>query len=338
MKRIMVFLTLCLLIVSCGTEEVVVAFAQEDNLVSNTALRQKVMRVAQHPTTIDDFIDECSCFSVKMPYTLLVGNDEVTVSSEADYQQVYDMLNASNYDFDFITFMTSPITVIYADYHEEDLNILQFMDAVEACSQQQAELSCVDLVYPVGIKTYDSQNVLAQSFEVGSKEALHGFLNTVDTYAAAVFNYPLDFQDPDNNIVPVNDNEELETTIDTYADDCGVLYPANAELINAITTGTWHVSYFYNNGDLTYNYNNYNFTFNNDGSIAVTGSVTDITGYWTFGISGGYEAVTLYLFSSYSLYNLEQVWLLTNATDTQINLYLPASGTNTEQYLEFTKN
>lgn len=338
MKRIIVFLTLSFLALSCGTEELAVEYAPENNLVSNTALREKVMRVAQHPTVADDFIDLCSCFSIKMPYTVYVNNDVVYVESEADYQQVYDILHQSDYDYDGITFLY-PITVVYADYHEEELDIFEYMDAVETCNGAPAEIACAGFEYPVGIKTYNSQNTLAQSFEVGDKEALYDFLATVDGYDAAALTYPLYFVTPNGSTVAVSDNSVLEQQIDSSIPECDAEYYEEPELVLAevLDNGNWGIAYFFNEGDVTSAYSQYIFIFNPDMSMIVTGNFPASDGYWDTYATVSQPALTLYSFTDSYLSALEESWLLTEITETDVYFFTPSDGVTPQKYLQLTK-
>jgi hypothetical protein len=337
MKKIMVCLTLSVLAVSCGTEELVTAYAPADNLVSNVALKEKVMRVAQNPTAIDNIIDESDCFSVKIPYGVYVNGIGVAINSTDDYAQVQAILDADDYNYDSVD-LIYPVTVVYADYTEETFTTaLYFFNARAACTGSR-ELSCISLTYPVGIKTYTSSNVLAESFEVGTKEALYGFLNTVGGYDAAAFAYPIELVQADGSTISISDNQMLEQLIDSNTTDCEDQFYVPDPLLNdVITQGTWHITYFFNEGDTTNTYEGYNFAFNTDYTVTVTGS-TSASGAWSNYATFDVPALNLYMFSDPALLPAEQSWIVTEISTNQVKFFTVSTGVEPQKYLELTKN
>src|SRR6476620_10467201 len=115
MKNLIIITLFCLASISCETESFVINSAPDKNLVSNSTLVEKLLRMTQFPTTADNAIDNTSCFALNLPVTVVADNTTVIVNSEQDYQQVEDILAASNNDIDLVQ-IQFPVQVTYFDY------------------------------------------------------------------------------------------------------------------------------------------------------------------------------------------------------------------------------
>ncbi len=326
--------------ISCETESYIVKNEPQDNLLNNAALKNKLLQVSQYPTAIDNIIDGTSCFAVNFPVTVMANNQTVVINDASDYQQVRDIFGASAADTDSVV-IQFPITVTYTDYSERTMaSQTEFSNAMAACLAS-VELSCIDLLYPLGIKAYDFNNQFAEAFTLGNEEALHGFLNHQSNYGAYTFSYPLTLYDPEGNGISVADNTALESAIDGYTDDClalldpGTIDP-EPDFTEVITGGTWYVSYFFRDTDQTSDYTAYDFTFNPDGSVIVSGANPN-TGTWQSYTDSG-DLVAEYTFSSSSLEELEEDWTVTEFSPTLIKMEHVSGGGSDIRYFYLQKN
>ncbi|MFP9099616.1 hypothetical protein ACLI09_11215 [Flavobacterium sp. RHBU_24] len=337
MKRLLILIATCFLTLSCETEETAVSNVPQDNLVTNSALKGKLLRVLQSPTTVDNFIDGSGCFAVQFPYTVVANGQQVNLTSEADYAEVYSILNANGSNADVVT-LQFPVTVTYADYTEATLNTQAQFDAAVSNCTESTELSCMDFTYPVGIKTYNSSYQLAESFDISTKEALYGFLNTLETYDAVVFDYPVVFNVPDAGAVAAADNQALEQQIDMYAPQCGSAVSPPVVLEEVLVQDTWYVSYYFSITDQTSDYQGYGFTFANDNTIAVNAG-TPSFGIWAVNeIDGQTKLGLAFIDPALAAIGPMQAWTVTGLTDTEIVLHIDSTGTEPERYLTLTKN
>ncbi|AWH86424.1 hypothetical protein HYN59_15495 [Flavobacterium album] len=336
MKRILTIAAFSILSLSCETEERAINLAPENNILSNAALAGKLRRVTQSPSAIDDFIDGTSCFAIAFPYSVVANGETVNLASEAGYQQVRDILEASATGTDEVT-INFPVNVVYADYTEAAFNDQTEFDAAVGSCTGYVELSCMDLVYPLEINTYNSQNQLAESFDLGNKRALFEILNDV-TYDGLAFDYPIHFNAPDGTVLTLIDNNALEAAIDSYTDEClALLNPEpnpNPLPGDVLVQGSWYVSYYFSFTDQTITYGYYDFIFNANGTITISGG-SPVSGTWA--VSGSNTEMQL-AFDGSGLEALQGIWTITNVTQTLIKMHRDATGVDPEKFLSLHKN
>jgi hypothetical protein len=338
MKRLLILAAACFLALSCETEHAAVNNVSEDNLVTNTTLKSKLLQVLQSPTAVDNFIDGSGCFAVQFPYTVVANGQEVDLTSEADYANVQGILNTGGSTADVVT-LQFPITVTYADYTEATFSTQGEFDAAVGGCTESSELSCMDFTYPLGIKTYNSNYQLAESFNIDTKEALFAFLNNLDAYDAVALDYPITFNTPDGPSVTVPNNQLLEEQIDTYTQQClDALNPPEVILDDVIVQGTWHVSYYFSVTDQTTDFQGYDFTFANDGTIVVDADTPSI-GVWAVNeIDGQTKLGLAFMDPALEAIGPIQAWTVTGFTATAIVLHIDSTGIEPEKYLTLTKN
>lgn len=335
MKRALFILILSFFASSCEKEEHSIIYDAEDNIVADESLRSNLLRITQNATAVDNIIDGSSCFSIKFPYTVTANGTVVVLNSEADYEIIINLLDASVTDYDEVT-LQYPITVIYADYTEVELTSETDLNNAKSNCEESIELSCMGFVYPVGVKTYLSYNQAAESFNISNKKGLYGFLKEIDNYDVVTFNYPGVFGTP-NGDVTLQNNTMLREVISTYTDDCVQSLNLPPVFEDTIVQGTWYVSYYYMDADQTANFSGYNFTFNTDGSIAVSGSTTTSGGMWDKS-PDDLDPMVLLVFSDSLLDSLSGVWRINRVSENLIQLRIPASGVMGATYFNLSRN
>lgn len=338
MKEAILIIIASFFVISCEVEETVIKNAPTDNLVSNVTLTDKLLRMVQSPTAIDDIIDGSSCFAISFPFTAVANGIQVNLQDESDYQQVRNIQNESNSDVDTVV-LQYPVTVVYTDYSEATITSQQEFDEIVANCNGSIELSCMTLSYPVGIKSYNSKNQLAESFNLGDKKAVYELLRNLDKYDALVLNYPIIFNAPDGTALAIENNELLETEIDDYTDECQAALNPEPDPVFAdvIVQGTWYISYFFLVTDQTADYADYDFTFTSDGSCTVTGGSELILGFWAVSPDIA-QPEAAFTFSSPEFDNLSQIWAITSVSETLITMHIEANGIEPERYFSLSKN
>ena len=341
MKKIIILLAIILLATSCETESLVIKNSAQDNLSENTVLIQKLKRLSQFPTTSDNIVDRSSCFALRLPVTVTANNQVVIINSVADYQEVRNIFDQNTGDTDTIL-LQFPVTIIFTDYSELVLETPDAFEAATANCIASIELSCIDFIYPMQIKSYNSGRQLAETFSLGSKKALFQFLDHAQMYDAVSLTFPLDFIAPDGIILRIENNNELEDSIDRSTDDCLAAFnneptnPGTDTVEEVLTQGNWYVSYFFRETNQTSDYATYDFTFNTNGTASVTGGSSAITGSWA-SILENSEKKIAFAFSSSSLEELEESWVVTEFTATLIKMRYESGGSGT-RYLHLTRN
>jgi len=316
-------------------EEVIIQDAKE-NLNGRTPLTNLISRVTQNPTSIDNVLDNSSCFSVQLPVTILLNGDTITVNTEADYQLVQDAINASSWDDDIVHF-NFPITIQFQNFTTQVLNDSDdFEDVLDDCGTDDGfdEIDCISFNYPITINVYNTNNELASTVTIVSNSQLYNFLDNIDDSIYIALSYPISLTDSNGNSIVINSNNQLEDFIDNAIDDCddsGVVTPFNL-------TGTWHVSYYFEgDDDETNNYNGYDFTFFVGGNIEVEKNGNYSNGLWTKYIDGGQDWLELD-FDDSDLGDLEEDWRIIEYTATQLRLKHTSGGGGDTEYLNFTRN
>ncbi len=336
MKRTIAITVLSLLALSCETEESAVYTSPENNLAANATLTAKLKRLAQSPAAVDDFIDGSNCFAVQFPYSVSVSGQTVLLESEAGYDMVRSIVEGSatngTVTIDF------PVNVTYADYTTATLATQAAFDSAKANCTGSTELSCMGIAFPLGINTYNSSNQLAESFDIGSNQALFEILEDIESYDALAFDFPINFLAPNGNVVVIENNQQLEASIETYTEEClSQLNPGpGSATAGYLVQGTWYVSYYFSISDQMAIYQDYDFTFNGNGTVQVTGPVPD-SGTWDIAATSTGEHVQ-FTFAGTDLDALEGIWTVTGSTTTHIEMYRENTGTEPEKFLWLDRN
>ena len=342
MKNIILLLLVSLSIFSCQTEEVVIIEDNNENLSASSPLVSLVSRVSQNTTSQDNILDSSSCFSVQLPVVVIVNNQQITVSTSADYQIVQDAIDAFLDDDDIVNFVY-PITIIYQDFSTQVISNSNALDDVlDDCGEDDGfdEIDCITINYPIVINVYNSNNQLANTVTILNDSQLYVFIENLDNFDLIAISYPISLQNSNGQTIVINSNNELENFIEDAIDDCDNSSGGSggtATLANTIINGTWYISYYFDDVDETSNYSGYNFTFNMNGtSIAIKNS-TSINGTWSNYIDSGQEKLEL-AFDGLTLDELEDDWKVIEFSSNIIKLKDVSGGNGGTDYLYFTKN
>ena len=333
MKRTIAITVFSLLVLSCETEESAVSTSPQNNLSENSVLVSRLRQVSQSPTAVDDFIDGSNCFAIQFPYSVEVDGQTVVLDSDADYDQVRELANGSATGGDVT--INFPVNIVYADHSEATFATQAAFDSAKTACTGSTELSCMGIAFPLGIFTYDSNNQLAGSFDISTNQALFELLADIESYDALAFDFPITFNTPDGSVT-IENNQQLEAAIDSYADDClALLNPGPQPTVSDhLTDGMWHVSYYFSFTDQTATYQDHDFVFNDNGTVQVTGPDPD-SGTWDISSTGEQAQFS---FGGSMLDPLEGTWTITNATETLIEMHKESTGVDPEKFLTLSKN
>ncbi|MBY0487060.1 MAG: hypothetical protein K2P85_07745 [Flavobacteriaceae bacterium] len=308
------------------------------NLSKTSPLTSLTSRVVQNPTYKDNVLDNSSCFSVVLPVTITVNMQQITVTNESQYQLVQNAKDAYSNDNDIVNF-TFPIAIKFKDSQTVVVTSqLQYNTILSQCEADDGfeEISCVTINYPIVINQYNSDNQFASTITIQSDTVFYNFLNTLQPNVFYSFNYPISIANSYGYNVTISNNEQLEDELEDAANDCANS-SGTADFNSIITSGTWHVSYFYDDEDETNNFAGYSFSFLSNGTTYVTKNSITTYGTWYKYTDNGKGKLDL-SFSSNTLDELEEDWRITEYTSSEIRLKHVSGGNGGTDYLYFSKN
>lgn len=332
-----------LLLVSCQSEENEVIQDANQNLTNTSPLTTLVTRVTQNPTSGDNVLDNSSCFSVVLPVTVIVNNQQIVVNSQAEYQTVQDAINAFSNDDDIVNFVY-PITIQYQNFSTQVLqNSNDLDDVIDACGEDDGfdEIDCISFNFPIVINVYDANNQLADTVSLNNNTDLYNFLENLEDNEYVAIQYPISLVNSNGQTITITNNSQLEDVIEDSIDDCDDSPSggggSGSNLSTIIVDGTWYVSYFFDDTDETSDYAGYNFTFNANGTSLAVKNAISLNGTWSNYMDSGDEKLE-FSFDGITLDELEDDWEVIEFTSTQIRLKDISGGDGSTDYLYLTKN
>jgi len=352
-KTAFLFATISMLtLTSCQNEESETITDDSANLKNTTALTGLLSRVAQDSTSIDNVIDSTSCFRVNLPVTVIVNNQQLTVSDATDYAVVQNAIAEFDDDDDQLTFIF-PITITFSNYTTAVIsNNDQLDDIIENCGEDSDdEIECININYPISVSYYNASSQTPSIITINSDSDLYNFFEDFDDDDYATINYPISITDASGNQVTINNNGELAAAIQTAISSCenddsddidddddddSNNTPITTNFTTVLQSGAWKVSYFFDDGNETSNYVGYNFTFNPNGSISVALANTPFSGNWDAYVDDNEDTLELD-FSASQLEELSDDWEIIEFSETQIRLKDVSGGNGETDFLTFTK-
>ncbi len=332
---------------SCQKEEETIIQDNTESFVIGAPIAGLLSRVSQNPTSIDNVLDNSSCFSVQLPVTVIVNDQQITVTNEADYQIVQTAIDEFSDDDDLVNFVY-PITIRYQNFQTQVLQDADDLeDALENCEEEEEddfdEIDCIALVYPITINIYDSNNQLANTITITDNSSLFNFLANLGNNVYIAINYPIAAIASNGQTVVINSNSELENFIEDSIDDCDEDEDDNEGSENTafnevLTSGTWYISYYHaDDEDGTSDFNGYNFTFNSNGTSTALKNEVTINGAWSTFDDDDQNKLELD-FDGDDLDEIEEDWRIIEFSNTQIRLKHGSGNDGSSDYLTFTKN
>ena len=335
MKRILLYsvaMISSLLLGSCQEDENTIVQDTTQNLNAASPISKFLVRAAQNNTSVDNVMDGTSVFRVKLPVDINLNDVNLTVATEADYDEVADLKNASNSDDDVVTYVY-PITVSMRNFEQITVNNLTQLNTIITQNEDVSDISCVTILYPITINEYDSANQLADVLTINSDSQLINYLLTLNSGVFYSINYPISVINPNNQNVVINSNIELRDVIESAIGQCGSNSGSTDDFIDILTSGNWRISYYHEgDDDETSVYNGFVFTFNANNTITITRNSSTFTGTWLFYEEDGVDIVEID-FQDDPLDDLDDNWELLEFSSTLIQLKEEGD----DEYLNFTK-
>ena len=339
-KKIFVALLL-LIFFSCQQEELIlVENVSDSNLSSDDPLTKLFLQITQNPTGFDNILDNSSCFRTRLPVTIVVNGQNLTISTAANFSQITNIQN--NFPGNDVVNLVFPIVIEFQNYEKQNIANLAQLNAVRNnCSVRNNgfdELACIRFNFPLSLRVFDS-NVRQNNVQVFANNTnLFNFIDNLSSTTIYELRFPVSMTDSNNQTVVFNSNKALEKFIEDQIDDCtgvpsGVLNP---NLIGTLTSGTWRISYFKDDDDdQTNEFVNYRFVFNSNNSVTVSKNGVLTLGTWNVFLEAGITKIKL-TFVDDDLSDIDSVWRLLQFNSNNINLRDPDNDDDAT-YLNFTK-
>lgn len=260
-------------IVQPNTQETLVAESELTTLISKTSTKDG---------SKDNILDKSSCTTIELPVTVNVNGLDIIIDSEDDYEVIEAIFDQFEDDEDILNFIF-PIKIILSDYTEIEINNQDdFEELIEDCvgeNEEDDDIECIDFKYPISFSAYNTEFQIIDVVTIENDRQLHRFIKRVkEREIFASLNFPVEMILSNGDVVEVNNNKELQETIDAAKDDCdedddndyGDDDFTKERLDNLLKSCPWLVYEFERNSDRLENrYIDYAIKFNEDNIVKV---------------------------------------------------------------------
>jgi len=312
---------------SCQDEIVEVTLPNnQDTISANSNLSNLLSNVSSLNGSLDDIIDNASCFTIVLPVTIEINGSVFVVNSEDDYEIITAIFEEFNDDDDSLD-IQFPITIILNDYTTIEItNQSDLEELVDEClndDELDDDIECIDFQYPIVFSVYNSNFQVTETVTILNDEELYNFIEDLDGGILASLNFPVTLILSDGSTIEVNNNVELEAAIEAADDTCddddtNEEDDCDIETINAnIVECVWNIESYTGNDDLSV----FTFEFNSNGSVLISENGNYVDGNWETSETNDGLMVT---FSNISGNSLTEVingdWLILNCDDDELEL------------------
>ena len=333
------FLILCfgLFLTSCQKEEAefIDETDQDETITSNSTLANLLIRTSQNPGSNDDIIDGNSCTQVRYPATVIANGQKVVLESEADISLIQAIFDQFPNDTDTLE-IVFPITLILQDFSEVEINDQAELDALIAVCQGESEIDCIDFVYPITVFTYNSNDEQTGTVTIDNDIELYLLLFNLDGDDIISIDFPISVILQDGTTVEVNSNQELEDILanaDCEDEGEGDL----SEFEENLTTGSWYVTYYFDDFDETSDFEGYEFTFATDSTAQATNGTNIVPGTWKLTTSSTPD-LELFFGTNDPFDELDEDWEIIEGTSEIIRLKDVSGSDGSVDYLTFERS
>lgn len=194
-------------------------------------------------------------------------------------------------------------------------------------------IDCIDLVYPLTFFIYNSNQQQTGTQTVANDGELLALLLSLEPGTYIAIQFPISVVLKDGTIVEVNSNAELVTLISGCSSNNGGL-PSGFEAI--LTSGSWFVTYFFDDKDETSDFAGYEFTFNTDNTAKAVSSANTVNGTWSLTNSNTPD-LNLFFGNTSPFDELDEDWDIIEATQDIIKLKHVSGGNGGVDFLTYER-
>lgn len=204
---------LLLVLVSCQEEEQEVIDPNIDNTIpQNSRLAGLMRNIVTHDGSYDDLVDGGNCFSINLPYAITLNTQLLIIDSIEDYNLLSD---SDNIQIQF------PIMITRADHMVETIENQNDLESLaNTCEIQDADIECVDFVYPFVFATFDANNNIIGTTEMFHDAQVFGFMGGLNENTVVSINYPIQLLLSNGEFLEVAHNTDLLSGIEAFEQSC----------------------------------------------------------------------------------------------------------------------
>ncbi|MNQ21462.1 hypothetical protein D3C85_345820 [compost metagenome] len=326
-----------LFLLSCQSEMEQQDYNTQETFTNGSPLISYLQRVAMVKTVQDNVIDGSTYCTIKLPYTVVVNNEQIAVNTTADYQKVLDNINAYTTDNDIVK-IDFPVTMIYYNYIEKNIpdeaGFNSLIDYWNRYPDLLSKINGLNINYPIMINIYNTANQGVSSVSIISDQAFFNFIKNLSASQYISLNYPISIVDYNNQTRTIANNLDFENAIKYAIDYCPENNIVTLDFVETITKESWVIPYFFDGSEKTSSYSGYSFVFNSDKSVVATKGTLSETGQWESTVQNGVRELKID-FDTELLDKLDNNWKLFEFNNSKIRLRDVNNSTN---YLYFEKS
>ncbi|MFH4967101.1 hypothetical protein V8G61_02755 [Gaetbulibacter sp. M240] len=301
-------------------------------LLAESQLTNNINATAIMDGSFDNIIDRASCLSVELPITVIVKGLEIRIDSKEDFIVIERIFKEFDNDEDILDIIF-PITIIKANHERvviESKEALRAL-AVECRGENEPDddIECIDFVYPLTFSIYNANFQVIETVTIENDARLYHFIQRVKrSEVFASLNFPVTMKLADGTEIVVNNNQQLQQTIEEAKDACDEDDDNDygdddftLERLNTVLTSCPWVVYQFerNQDDLVEVYREYVVVFREDGVVKVKARNGDMyTGTWTTEVTDAGALISLQ-FDALTDFNLQ--WHVYDLDEGRIKLF-----------------
>ena len=306
------FISLLFVINACQDNDEINEFVEIELIEANSELSNLILAVTSFDGSYDNIIDGSSCLSVKLPVSLIVNGNNITVNSEDDYQTIEDIFDEIVDNIDVLEIIF-PVTLILSDHSEVIVNDNQNMEqftgfCIEGGMDDDNE--CIDFIYPISMLQPNSET---NTLIINDDKSLFQFINEINNGLNYGIDYPIELQLNDELVTQVSNNTELVGMINSnnncdedddnnFNDDDFTVEDLSTILISS----NWVIEKVISNGEDLMEVRGFILSFNDDGTaIADTNGGDDFGGDWDLRLTNNGTIITLNFDGYQDVFNQE---------------------------------
>lgn len=302
MKRLTIYIfSIIILIFSCAKEvDINISDSTKPTLKANSTLADLINKTSLHDGSIDNIIDNASCFSIALPVTVIANGMEILIETEEDYELIESIFDDNENDEDTIE-INFPVTIILSDFTEITINNYNELESYidDDCNDGiDDDIECLDFQYPIEVSTFNTITEQFLDFVINNDEEMHDFIEELDENTTATINFPITIILYNGTEVTINSLEQLETEIENVKDDCDEdddndfddddnINVSEQEFANLLVSCPWKVDELIINDQDLEAFKDYIFTFNSNGTVIAEYNSNSSNGTWSVSTDNG---------------------------------------------------
>ncbi|MGJ8738073.1 hypothetical protein [Zobellia laminariae] len=216
-------LALLMALTSCQDEEPFVETIDEEQTLSFDSTALELMKeTVSNDGSYDNIVDGASCFDIQFPYKVVANGVELTIDSMDGLQVLEEILDDVE-GFESTMDIVFPVTVTMADYTEVTISTKEDLQktALECVEGGiDADIECIDVVYPATVFTYNPNFQQTASVLVEHDVELRRFFAGLEESDLVSFDFPITLKYKDSTEVIANTNSELSDILRQAKDAC----------------------------------------------------------------------------------------------------------------------